>query len=330
MQSFDSSTRPVASRLHPSRFRPGFTLVELLVVIAIIGVLVALLLPAVQAAREAARRTQCTNNVKQWGLAIQNYESAKKKLPYGSINEDAGIDASLDRKTFVVALWPYLEAGAVDALYDDKFPLWHDKNRPAMMAQLDVYYCPSDRGKALWMGDQWHRARANYAVNYGNTNFAQTTYNGTEHTTAPFRNWIPKRALKSSREKRNPPLKLRQITDGLSDTMFLAEVLMADNDTDFNTRGDVLNNGFNNYTTYNLPNDGIDQSFCRDSPLTPAPCLNVSAPEQFVVGSKSKHRGGVVVGMGDGSTRFVADDVPLIVWRAMGSSAFGDIVSEQL
>jgi prepilin-type N-terminal cleavage/methylation domain-containing protein len=93
----------------------GFTLVELLVVIAIIGILVALLLPAIQAARESARRSQCTNNLKQIGLAIQLYESAKKHLPASRI----GVD------TWASELWHYLEEGSIAQQWDPLKPYWY-------------------------------------------------------------------------------------------------------------------------------------------------------------------------------------------------------------
>src|SRR5215207_2473001 len=97
------------------RSRGGFTLVELLVVIAIIGVLVALLLPAIQAAREAARRAQCQNNLKQIGLACLNYESARRVLPYGNMisNSTGGTFHS----GWTIEILPYVENSALKALY---------------------------------------------------------------------------------------------------------------------------------------------------------------------------------------------------------------------
>src|SRR4029078_8923043 len=96
--------------------RCGFALVELLVVIAIIGILVALLLPAIQAAREAGRRATCQNTIRQGGVGMQNYHSAKNKLP-----EAARFNK---RRVWVVYTWPYVEAGSHAALFDQTVNFW--------------------------------------------------------------------------------------------------------------------------------------------------------------------------------------------------------------
>ncbi|MEO2046305.1 MAG: DUF1559 domain-containing protein [Pirellulales bacterium] len=116
----------------------GFTLVELLVVIAIIGILVALLLPAIQAAREAARRAECTNNMKQFGLAIMNYESVNKSFPLGS---DVKGYAEVFRGAHAELL-PFFEQTNLNNLYDLEEE-WHNQTREVCATPLDIYDCPS-------------------------------------------------------------------------------------------------------------------------------------------------------------------------------------------
>jgi prepilin-type N-terminal cleavage/methylation domain-containing protein/prepilin-type processing-associated H-X9-DG protein len=128
------------------RHRRAFTLVELLVVIAIIGILVALLLPAIQAAREAARRSQCQNNLKQLGIAFLNYEQSKKQFPLGYLKPVAPAHGTNNWAPFVL---PYIEEGNLVATYDLKEDWWRDKadgtpgNRTIVQNFLPVLLCPS-------------------------------------------------------------------------------------------------------------------------------------------------------------------------------------------
>jgi prepilin-type N-terminal cleavage/methylation domain-containing protein/prepilin-type processing-associated H-X9-DG protein len=122
--------------------RRGFTLVELLVVIAIIGILVALLLPAIQAAREAARRSECTNNLKQMGIAVQMHHDTRKVLPKGrSTLTPMGVSWAFE-------LLPYMEQQAMHDAYVDTLPVFHVDNSFAMRVPVGVYFCPSRRSPA--------------------------------------------------------------------------------------------------------------------------------------------------------------------------------------
>ncbi len=292
--------------------RPAFTLVELLVVIAIIGILVALLLPAVQSARAAARRLQCVNNLKQWGLSMHLYFDNFKVFPYGTIRGggwdptgNTGPNGENRRQTFVGSLWPYIEQDTIDAQYDWDKSFHAPENLPIIQVQIPLYFCPDDR-KGFWKGDQYTRSRGNYVACWGNGNYWQTNR---DFSTAPF---SPNRQYSAG-----------DIGDGLSNTMFLSEVLQAVEDEHFDFRGDVFNDDLScaQFMTHNTPNSGVDSTVCVDEEF-PGPCLRVSSES---VAARSNHSGGVNVAMGDGSVQWVTDGIALAVWQAKGSSDWGDL-----
>jgi prepilin-type N-terminal cleavage/methylation domain-containing protein/prepilin-type processing-associated H-X9-DG protein len=293
----------------------GFTLVELLVVITIIGILIALLLPAVQAAREAARRMQCTNHLKQWGLAFANYESCNHMYPAFQVYPTSYYKG-WKRRTFVVPLWPYLEQSALYDGYQMKYDFSDTQNREFVSMQVPLYFCPTDR-QGFWKAGEpdsttHYRSRGNYVVNWGYSDFYR---NQTDYKQGPFRGGIY--------------TTVSDIRDGLSNTMLMSEIIQAVSDTDYDMRGDIFNDDICGavYMSLNTPNSGYDiLSYCPADNTTPALCspISYSASAKYYLTARSKHSGGVNVALCDGSVHFMSDSIALATWRALSTMANDD------
>ena len=196
------------------RSRAAFTLVELLVVIAIIGVLVALLLPAVQAAREAARRMQCQNNLKQIALAMHNYESVYRGLPaHGTLYPHHGWGASI---------LPYIEQANLEGMYNWNYSWYDPINRPAVTNPLAVYLCPSSTGKRTVQHptQSWSASTSGLMPSDGES--VASDYMAPRGVLDPTVYANPNRrdgALAESHARR-----LAEITDGTSNTIVVTEL----------------------------------------------------------------------------------------------------------
>lgn len=316
--------------------RPAFTLVELLVVIAIIGVLVALLLPAVQAARESARRSQCVNGMRQLGIGMQNYHDAKKQLPAGNFSCCWG--------TWQMAILPYIEQQQLGALY--KFipksvnSLHNDyrydavapsatppvNNLQVVQTRIPTLTCPSDEPQVDNRQITYH----NFVVNYGNTNHI-----GFDHRIPTNPEYIKFLGSPFVGDDWNAHPKIegtfKAITDGLSNTLLASETLQGQLVAASGVTAEYIDRrGYTwwgwgaGFETRGVPNssepDRMQQRFDCITTLPNPPCAPADPGNLFWAAARSRHPGGVNAAMCDGSVMQVADDIDLAVWRAMGTS----------
>ena len=302
-----------------SSSRQGFTLVELLVVIAIIGVLIALLLPAVQAAREAARRSQCLNNLKQLGLAMQLHHDAKKLLPiqpHNSSNTDP---------TVTLQILPYMEGSNLFALWNPKVPL---NNQNHLFATPEpMLQCPSDDSYVMnttvgvgKSGGEGGDRKSNYALNFGFGDWGQLRDNPARR--GPF--WMENQ--KPDRYK----VPYRRITDGLSNTLLQIEMLQVPSESPVDRRARIWlkGRGSSQVSTVEAPNTSApDRTLCDENgPIVEAPCESIGGQtyDGRILHARSRHPGGVQVSYCDGSATFISDSVELDVWRSSGTKAGDD------
>ncbi len=316
-------------------FSSGFTLVELLVVIAIIGILVSLLLPAVQAARESGRRATCSNNLKQLGLAFHNYHSALGRFPsaYVSQTGGGGTSGAPDPVTrdagpgwaWGALLLPFLEGSALDSTLNYSLPCWDPANAVAVRLQPKVFLCPTSSrdNRPFDVLDSGGSRLATFGRSHYVASVGQEEPWGT--TTDDYS------SIADGPLYRNSTTRAADVLDGLTHTVFVGE------------HHAILSNktwvgvvpGAEVCPTPEFPLSECDSAATlvqvHSGPAAgevPPVIHPPNSPLSHVCQMYAEHPGGANILLGDGSVRFVSEFIHQPTWAALSSRSKGDLVGD--
>ncbi len=313
----------------------GFTLVELLVVIAIIGILIALLLPAVQSSREAGRRLQCSNNLKQLGLALQVYHHSYGRFPSGGVHDApyswSGPKAE-NHGSFLVALLPYLDEqslyDACDFTTDTMFNSTLPSGQKVHEVRISTFRCPSDAnqqyytdGNPLYPSTNGLKlATSNYAASMGNQAFGACPFGGNMFGTGPAYHGHDETGTQISGvfSHTNWAANLKEISDGSSNTIALGEILPG-------CSWHAQDGWMHVNSLWFATTCPINYNNCEDRSGYDASC---AAPNAWScdMGFKSDHPGGALFVLCDGSVHFLSENIDYNNYQRLGDRRDGEVI----